>query len=269
MEHLWWPWLICNAIIIAIYFLWDSYLCFPKESQRDLERGCAHDATDQGFRIMAQPVAAVRRHSFHCLSGPDQVAARERPGNRGRFCGKCVQLMMVLFSLWMGEWEARVANKFNYHAIVEVAALFVGIFVCMQPAIEILHAKGGSLGLDSPRELYWATGGLSAVLDNAPTYVVFYETAASDADFRGQPFNELVSATGPLAEKARELLIGISLGAVFMGAMTYIGNGPNFMVRAIAEQSGVKMPSFFGYVFRYSLVILLPVFFLISLLVLH
>ena len=95
-------------------------------------------------------------------------------------------------------------------------------------------------------------------------------TAAAEPVFAGaEPFHQLVSAEGKVAEHARELLIGISLGAVFLGAMTYIGNGPNFMVRAIAEQSGVRMPSFFGYIFKYSLIVLLPVFFVVSLLALH
>jgi Na+/H+ antiporter NhaD/arsenite permease-like protein len=107
--------------------------------------------------------------------------------------------------------------------------------------------------------MYWATGSLSSILDNAPTYVVFYETAAADVRFGGEDFHQLVTQQGDVAEQARNMLIGISLGAVFMGAMTYIGNGPNFMVKAIAEKSGIKMPSFFGYM-AYSTTILLPVF---------
>jgi Na+/H+ antiporter NhaD/arsenite permease-like protein len=152
-----------------------------------------------------------------------------------------------------------VANRFNYGAIIEVAALFVGIFICMQPAIEILHVRGGHLGLDTPPEFFWATGSLSAVLDNAPTYVVFFETAASE--FSSVPFHQLVSTdTAPDAQLANQMLQAISLGAVFMGAMTYIGNGPNFMARAIAEQAGIRMPSFFGYVVRYSGPVLIPIF---------
>jgi Na+/H+ antiporter NhaD/arsenite permease-like protein len=133
----------------------------------------------------------------------------------------------------------------------------------MQPAIEILRVKGPTLGLDSPAEFFWATGTLSSFLDNATTYVVFFETA--DASFP-EPLARLVSSTQPGSAAARRTLIGISLGAVFMGAMTYIGNGPNFMVRAIAQQSGVRMPSFFGYVLRYSLPVLIPIFALATLL---
>jgi len=174
-----------------------------------------------------------------------------------------VQIGLVAVSLMMGSARIREANRFNYHAIVEVAALFIGIFICMQPAIEILHVNGSKLGLNTPGELFWATGCLSAVLDNAPTYVVFFETAAAGDRFAGHEFAELVSQTGEVAEEANRLLVGISLGAVFLGAMTYIGNGPSFMVRAIAEQSGVRMPSFFGYVVKNGAPVLVPVFIIV------
>jgi Na+/H+ antiporter NhaD/arsenite permease-like protein len=171
---------------------------------------------------------------------------------------EAVQLALVALSLLLGSQAVRSANRFNYGAIIEVAALFIGIFICMQPAIEILRVKGPNIGLTQPWHFFWATGSLSSVLDNAPTYVVFFETAA--ADFPDQNFARLVNTDS----HAAGLLIGISLGAVFMGAMTYIGNGPNFMVKAIAEQSGVKMPSFFGYVILYSIPVLLPLFILVT-----
>ena len=172
-----------------------------------------------------------------------------------------MQLGLVGLSLLLGVPRCARDNRFNYVAIIEVAALFIGIFICMQPAIEILHVQGPKMGLTYPWQLFWATGSLSSVLDNAPTYVVFFETVAANPQWDGN-FVKLVS-TNP---KAAELLVGISLGAVFMGAMTYIGNGPNFMVKAIAEQSGVKMPSFFGYVIFYSVPVLIPAFILITVL---
>ena len=135
------------------------------------------------------------------------------------------------------------------HAIIEVAALFSGIFITMQPALQILGVRGDELGIHTPAQFFWATGSLSSVLDNAPTYLVFFKTAQA-----------MPSRRAPTVAGVDEMiLMGISLGAVFMGAMTYIGNGPNFMVRAIAEKSGVKMPSFFGYMV-YSCLILLPLF---------
>ena len=158
------------------------------------------------------------------------------------------QLALIGLSLLLGSAVVRRANNFNYHAIIEVAALFFGIFICMQPALQILGVRGPTLGLSSPMSFFWITGGLSAVLDNAPSYVVFFETAKT------------LPAGGAtlVAGVAEPLLIAVSLGAVFMGAMTYIGNGPNFMVKAIAEKSGIRMPSFFGYML-YSCCILLPI----------
>ena len=171
------------------------------------------------------------------------------------YAREIVQIGLVALSLLLGSAAVRRANNFNYHAIIEVAALFFGIFICMQAPLQILNAQGSELGLHSPMHFFWATGSLSSVLDNAPTYVVFFETAKA-----------LTSASPELASDAiagvaTHLLVAISLGAVFMGAMTYIGNGPNFMVKAIAEKSDVKMPSFFGYML-YSFLILLPLFFL-------
>jgi Na+/H+ antiporter NhaD/arsenite permease-like protein len=161
-----------------------------------------------------------------------------------------VQLILVAASLWIGPARPRIENGFNYAAIIEVAALFVGIFICMQPALEILRANGSYLVEQynmGAVKFYFATGLLSSFLDNAPTYLVFFQTAKGES-----------AAVGPTAGVDEIILIGISLGSVFGGAMTYIGNGPNFMVKAIAEKSGVKMPSFFGYMV-YSGLILLPI----------
>ncbi len=163
------------------------------------------------------------------------------------FLREIVQLALVAASLYFGSKAVREKNSFNYHAIVEVAALFLGIFLCMQPALQILAEKGSVIANSlSPSGFFWATGALSAFLDNAPTYLVFFKAAQTPP------------VVGPTAGVAEMVLVGISLGAVFMGAMTYIGNGPNFMVKAIAEKSSVKMPSFFGYM-AYSCVVLLPI----------
>ncbi len=144
----------------------------------------------------------------------------------------------------------RKDNNFTYDAIIEVATLFIGIFITMIPALAILNAKGASLGLDSPWQFFWATGALSSFLDNAPTYLVFMTTAGS------MNLPGLATMVGSIAP---ELLIAVSAGAVFMGANTYIGNAPNFMVKSIAEFESIKMPSFFGYM-GWSLAILVPLF---------
>ena len=153
-----------------------------------------------------------------------------------------------------------MANGFSWFPIIEVAKLFAGIFVTIVPAIAILKAgSDGAMGAivdlvshegQPINEMYfWATGILSSFLDNAPTYLVFFNTAGGDAQ----------TLMGPMANT----LLAISAGAVFMGANTYIGNAPNFMVRAIAEERGIPMPSFFGYMV-WSCLILLPIFVLVT-----
>ncbi len=161
----------------------------------------------------------------------------------------------VLVSLGLASWfgtprELRQANKFTFYPIVEVAVLFAGIFATMIPPIMILQARGAELGVSSPASFFWATGALSSFLDNTPTYVVFFSLAKG----LGVP----AGAVG-VAGVEQTLLVGISLGAVFFGANTYIGNAPNFMVRSIAEEQGVRMPSFFGYML-WAMAILLPAF---------
>lgn len=142
-------------------------------------------------------------------------------------------------------------NRFTWGPIKEVATLFAGIFMTMIPALAILHARGAELGLTQPAHFFWATGALSSFLDNAPTYLVFLTTAASLGASAG------VQTTLGLVDP--QMLMAVSCGAVFMGANTYIGNAPNFMVRSIAEENNIKMPSFFGYM-GWSLAILIPLF---------
>ncbi|MDR0435143.1 MAG: sodium:proton antiporter [Gracilibacteraceae bacterium] len=145
----------------------------------------------------------------------------------------------------------RELNHFTWGPILEVACLFIGIFITMIPALAILKARGGELGLVDPWQFFWVTGTLSSFLDNAPTYLVFMTTAGSLGAVEG-----LSTAAGVIAEK---ILLAVSAGAVFMGANTYIGNAPNFMVRSIAEENSIKMPSFFGYM-GWSLCCLIPLF---------
>ena len=154
----------------------------------------------------------------------------------------------------------RAANHFSWEPIREVAYLFAGIFMTIIPALQILHAgENGPLGfvirmVDRPVEYFWITGGLSAFLDNAPTYLTFLNTALG----RFYPGVPVRDAVHELIATHERVLAGISAGAVFLGAMTYIGNAPNFMVRSIAEERGVAMPSFLGFLGRWSLPVLGP-----------
>ena len=159
---------------------------------------------------------------------------------------------LALASLAVTDRDLRKANHFTFHPILEVAALFAGIFVTMLPALDLLQARGAELGVREPWQFFWATGALSSFLDNAPTYLTFLALARS------------LGLPAEVAGVPHALLAAISLGAVFMGANTYIGNGPNFMVRSIAEQRGVKMPSFGGYML-YSGAVLVPVFVVVTL----
>lgn len=147
--------------------------------------------------------------------------------------------------------KIREENHFTWDAIQEVAVLFIGIFITMIPALLILKAQGASLGIKEPWQFFWITGLLSSFLDNTPTYLVFFTTAAS-LGFSG-------GIQTMIGEIPKVILMAISCGAVFMGANTYIGNAPNFMVCSIAEENGIKMPSFFGYML-WSFSCLIPIF---------
>jgi Na+/H+ antiporter NhaD/arsenite permease-like protein len=195
------------------------------------------------------------------------AAAAWKPGLTVNVYGTALELqsiardaalvLIAILSLVLTPNEHREANGFTWEPIAEVAILFAGIFVCIIPVLAMLDAgKNGAFAWllatvtapdGSPNDIayFWLTGALSAFLDNAPTYLVFFELAGGDA-------RELM---GPLATT----LAAISMGAAYMGAMTYIGNAPNFMIYAIAVERGVKMPSFFGYML-WSAVVLLPVF---------
>ncbi len=256
--QLWPQWLFVNAVLLTVYFLWDHFLCYRQETLRDI----VLDET----QVKAIRISGLALNGLLLMGVIAAVALldpkKNVPGTQWsapNFLREIAQLSLVGVSLLAGSAEIRRANRFNFHAIVEVAALFSGIFICMQPALEILEVHGGSLGINTPEKFFWITGSLSSVLDNAPTYVVFFQTANAMNQTAGPGI--LALSTGGFIRE--DLLVAISLGAVFLGAMTYIGNGPNFMVKAIAEQSGIRMPSFFGYIV-YSAAILLPIFLLMT-----
>ena len=170
-------------------------------------------------------------------------------------------------SLFTTPMKIREDNNFTWFPIVEVACLFIGIFITMIPCLLIL--KAGPRGemafliasVKDPIHYFWVTGTLSSFLDNAPTYLTFFNTALGTF-YPGMPESQAV----PLFIKEHELyLTAISAGAVFFGACSYIGNAPNFMVRSIAEEAGIKMPSFFGYILKYAFLFLVPVFMITTL----
>ncbi len=168
-----------------------------------------------------------------------------------------IEIVMILASAFLSfkttDVSIRRENHFTWGAIREVAILFVGIFITMQPALMLLKTYGGELGITKPFQMFWTTGMLSSFLDNTPTYLVFLTTAGALGLGEG-----IATALGTVPVK---MLEAISVGAVFMGANTYIGNAPNFMVKSIADENGIRMPSFFGYL-MWSFGILIPVFLL-------
>ncbi|MHC4991457.1 MAG: sodium:proton antiporter [Planctomycetota bacterium] len=256
---LWPQWGLCCVILLVMYYVWDS-IVYRRELPMDLKRDETHREKLRlhGYINIIWLAGVVAAVAFVVPGKPLPLVKFEA----FPFMRELIMLALVVVSLKTTPRGVREVNKFNYAAILEVAALFVGIFVCMQIPLEVLRAYGPAITetLNEGWHFYWITGALSSFLDNAPTYLVFFELAQT-LETEGE---EMVPLAGE-AEIAARLLTAISLGAVFMGAMTYIGNGPNFMVKAIAEQSGVSMPSFFGFMFKYSIPILVPVFVLITL----
>jgi Na+/H+ antiporter NhaD/arsenite permease-like protein len=248
--QLWKQWALVNGALLAIYFLWDTLFAYPKETKADIARDETQRSKLRFEGLFPNALLLVGIVLAAALLSPSKKFLNT-DWYPWLYLREAVQLALVALSLMIGSARVRKENGFSYGAIVEVAALFVGIFICMQPALQILNVRGADLGVDTPAKYFWATGSLSSVLDNAPTYLVFFEIAKIDP-------SQL--ATNEVMNK---LLVAISLGAVFMGANTYIGNGPNFMVKTIAEKSGIKMPSFFGYMV-YSFGVLIPLFAVIT-----
>lgn len=223
----------------------------------------------------------IDRHNF--LRAPKDIREKETAHEEWHFAGlhNLAFIALILFAVFqplgwreslmvaaaVGSWfttrrSIHESNQFTFFPIKEVAWLFVGIFATMVPALQYLGLHAGQFGLQTPMQFYWLTGALSGVLDNAPTYLAFLATAFG---LNGLNMDNRADMVAFAAQHAH-LLKAISVGAVFFGAMTYIGNGPNFMVKAIAEHQKVETPTFIGYILRFSLPILLPFLFLIGIL---
>lgn len=255
---LWPQWLVAISIVLAIFYIWDVWAYRHETAEAILEdiahiepirvrgliniwflAGILLAVVLQSEKVSTACTAAVR----NLVPCPDLQITRP--------WGEMLMILMAIGSLWLTPRQLREDNGFSWNAIVEVAVLFAGIFVTMVPALAWLSEHGPSFGVTQPWQYFWMSGSLSSFLDNAPTYMAFATMAA------GPHRLEWLVAEQPLVLQA------ISCGAVFMGANTYIGNGPNFMVKAIADEAGFKTPSFFGYML-YSGAILLPTFVLLT-----
>ena len=229
-------WLFTNGVLLVVYYLWDRRE-FGREAPRDRERDLAS-------------VRPLRLSGL--VNVPLLLGVVARVARLGAPYRELAMIALAVASWRLTAPEVRRENRFSFHPILEVAAVFAGIFATMIPALDVLRAEAPALGIREPWHFFWATGALSSFLDNAPTYLVFLAVA------RG------AGLAPEVAGVSHAVLVGISLGAVFMGANTYIGNGPNFMVRSIAEERGVRMPSFGGYMLV-SGAVLLPLFALVTL----
>lgn len=258
-----WPaWLFTGVLLMALYFALDTYYYTRKEQPALLEH-------DQAQRT---PIKLHGAHNFLYLigiiftvavvhSGMMPQMADPRSPMWLRYLREIILLSLTFMSLYTTKRQVRYGlNKFSWGPILEVGVLFLGIFTTMTPALAYLNDHASLLGLDASWQFYYSTGLLSSFLDNTPTAVAFYSVASGLSAEQMLSFGSEMMAGIPAV-----ILRAICIGAVFFGSMTYIGNGPNFMVKAIAEEQGVKMPSFFGYMWRFSLLILLPVYILVQL----
>ncbi|MEY2668406.1 MAG: hypothetical protein RJA59_1044 [Pseudomonadota bacterium] len=240
-------WLFVNALLLVIFYVYDSTV-FRRE---DLAVPGDLDEVAVAHKV---PLGIAGSVNFLYLGGVIAVLLVSGSADLPRGVQEGGMLLMAGLSWYTTPRPLRRENGFTWTPIVEVAVLFAGIFATMMPALAILNARGGELGLTQPWQFFWASGILSSFLDNAPTYLTFASAASALVGTSASDLSGLIAS-----EQGASLLAAISLGSVFMGANTYIGNGPNFMVKAIAEQGGVRMPGFFGYM-AYSGAILLPIF---------
>lgn len=258
--------LLTAVVLLVIYYLMDHY--FYRREKEPPPGGAAKTALKlegaHNFLFLAGIVGAVLFSGMAKLGDIDFFGVHRGVQDYFR---DLLLIIMGLLSMVTTPIETRERNEFTWFPIIEVGLLFIGIFITMIPCLLIL--KAGSQGalaflmatVQKPYHYFWITGLLSAFLDNAPTYLTFFNTAIGSFA-AGLPEPEAVAIM--MGERAAYLK-AISTGAVFFGACTYIGNAPNFMVRSIAEEAGTPMPSFFGYILKYSLVCLVPCFALVSL----
>lgn len=266
LQHMALPVVLLAVPLLGVFYLIDRYY-YRRENEM-----LAEDPTPDA------PLRLLGKRNFLLLAGVVLAVLMSglwKPGIGVELMGTRVEVqnllrdgllvILALLSLWFTPRGLRVANEFDWGPIVEVAKLFAGIFLTIAPVIAILRAGSdgqlawlvasvsGAQGEPIDSMYFWLSGTLSSFLDNAPTYLLFFNMAAGDAQV--------------LMERMPQTLLAISMGSVFMGAMTYIGNAPNFMVKAIAEQRGVKMPSFFGYM-AWSCAVLLPLLVVLTLVML-
>lgn len=261
--HLLPEWAFTGALLLLIYYFVDRYF-YKKETVKsitrdDVEIKPLHITGKINFIFLVGVVLAVA----FINKGIIPAMGGEHASVFLVFLREIALIVLAVLSLVFTKKQVRYYNRFTWAPIIEVAYLFIGIFVTMAPALIWLESNAANLGITKAWQFYYSSGSLSSFLDNTPTAVAFYDLAKGLV-MSGLPSS--LAGVSMVAGVPEILLKAISTGAVFFGSMTYIGNGPNFMVKSIAEENGIKMPSFFAYMYKFSLIVLLPIFILIQLL---
>ena len=253
LLHLWQYWLMVNGLLLSLFFISDCLV--QREDGKSRVTPIPPSAatplhSQRGFSVSGWQNIVLMVLFLGVLLADEPL--KRLTGYHAMPFGALFQVIIALTALRVANPDIMQENEFTLKPVREVGFLFAGIFATMIPALAFLQQNSGTLGVQSPRDFYYVCGGLSAVLDNAPTYLSFVQTAL------GLSGTETLPAFLAASPANHKLLEAISTSAVFFGAMTYIGNGPNFMVKSIADSAQVRTPTFLGYL-GYSLLILLPI----------
>jgi Na+/H+ antiporter NhaD/arsenite permease-like protein len=240
-QRCWLPWsIILGGVLLCFY-------CFDRVAHR------------------AAPKAQSAGDKFHCAGATNFIVMAAMLACLVFLPSGWRELFIVVIAsaaYWFTPPEIRQRNEFSFAPLKEIAWIFLGIFGTMIPVLDYMERHAGDLGVRSDAQFFWTTGALSALLDNAPAYLTFFAGALG---LQGLSIDDARQVSDFITRHDHSL-VAISLGATCFGALTYIGNGPNLLVKAVAEHAGVKTPGFFGYIFKFALPILIPIFLLISLL---
>jgi Na+/H+ antiporter NhaD/arsenite permease-like protein len=289
------PWLMCSGTLLALFFFIDTANFRKHKADAGVVDGNRIEFEgSHNFIWLFVILGLVLVQKAEWLKGLDHWSAVVSLGHatgwgaakaNESFVTLVVALLMIITACLahnLANKDTRKRNEFDFAPVREVGFLFAGIFATMVPALDLLEKHAGDIGITTVRQFFWSAGGLSSVLDNAPTYLNFLTAAfglqhlslENPIHVHALLHPDIINQYSPqqlvdlglhkLDPNAWQYVVAVSLGAVFFGACTYIGNGPNFMVKSIAESSGVKCPSFFGYVVKYAVPILLPLFALVS-----
>lgn len=251
LMHFWYEWLLVVGALLAVFYVVDAWI----ERKFAVELPPVDPVTHvpQKFGVSIEGAPGIACLVLMIVGVFIDPALKIYMNIEGYPAGATFQLIVAGLAYFFADRKIHDANQFSFFPVKEVSLLFVGIFLTMIPALGYLSANGSRMGLTNPTAYYFATGFLSALLDNAPTYLNFLQIALAPDAVNKESIDAMIAS-----EAGSKTLAAISTSAVFFGAITYIGNGPNFMVRTIAQTAGVKMPSFFGYIFL-TLLILFPI----------